>query len=149
VKGIFHYLELNENLSTSGMPTAEQIKEAAEAGVQVVINLALTTSQGALPGEERLVEELGMKYIHIPVEWNNPTRQNLDDFFAAMDEHKDQKLLVHCQANYRVTCFVALYRILRQDRDRDESFAMMNKMWNPEDFPVWQAFIDETLSHRS
>ena len=46
MKGIYHYLELNENLFTSGMPTAEQMREAAEAGVQIVVNLALATSQG-------------------------------------------------------------------------------------------------------
>jgi protein tyrosine phosphatase (PTP) superfamily phosphohydrolase (DUF442 family) len=149
MKGIFHYLDLEDNLSSSGMPTAEQMQEVAEAGVQVVVNLALTTSQGALPDEQKLVESLGMKYIHIPVEWNNPTRQNLDDFFAAMDEHREQKKLVHCQANYRVTCFVTLYRILRQGWNKDEAFAVMNKMWNPEDFPVWQKFIDENLTRVS
>ena len=146
MKGIYHFLQLNENLASSGMPTAEQMKEAAEAGVQLVINLALTTSQGALENEDKLVESLGMKYIHIPVEWDNPTRQNLEDFFAAMREHRDNKVLVHCQANYRVTAFVTLYRILREGWDRDEAFAVMNRMWNPEDFPVWQKFIDENLS---
>ncbi|HEX5838968.1 MAG TPA: protein tyrosine phosphatase family protein [Anaerolineales bacterium] len=149
MKGIYHYLELTENLLTSGMPTAEQMKEAAEAGVQVVVNLALATSQGALPEEEKLVQSLGMKYIHIPVEWNNPTRQNLDDFFTTLESHPDEKMLVHCQANYRVTCFVTLYRILRQGWDKDEAFAVMNKMWNPEDFPVWQQFIDENLARGS
>jgi uncharacterized protein (TIGR01244 family) len=145
MKGIYHFLQLNENLYSSGMPTAEQMKEAAEAGVQVVINLALTTSQGALENEDQLVKSLGMKYIHIPVEWNNPTRQNLQDFFTAMQEHKGIKMLVHCQANYRVTAFVALYRILREGWNKDEAFAVMNRMWNPEDFPVWQKFIDENL----
>jgi uncharacterized protein (TIGR01244 family) len=145
MKGIYHFLQLNENLYSSGMPTAEQMKEAAEAGVQVVINLALTTSQGALENEDQLAESLGMKYIHIPVEWNNPTRQNLQDFFTAMQEHEEIKMLVHCQANYRVTAFVALYRILREGWNKDEAFAVMNRMWNPEDFPVWQKFIDENL----
>lgn len=149
MKEIYHFLELNENLLTSGMPTAEQMKEVAQAGVQVVVNLALATSQGALPEEEKLVRTLGMEYIHIPVEWGNPTRQNLDDFFSTMEAHSDAKMLVHCQANYRVTCFVTLYRILRQGWSKEDAFAVMNKMWNPEDFPVWQQFIDENLAHSS
>jgi len=149
MKGIYHFLQLNENLYSSGMPTAEQMKEAAEAGVQVVINLALSSSQGALENEDQQVESLGMKYIHIPVEWNNPTRQNLEDFFSAMEEHKDARILVHCQANYRVTAFVTLYRILREGWDKQEAFAVMNRMWNPEDFPVWQKFIEENISPAS
>jgi uncharacterized protein (TIGR01244 family) len=128
------------------MPTAEQMKEAAEAGVQVVINLALKTSPGALAEEDAIVESLGMQYIHIPVEWNQPTKQNLDDFFAAMDERKESKILVHCQANYRASSFVMLYRVLRLGWDKEDAIPVMEKIWNPEDFPVWQRFIEENLS---
>ena len=146
MKDIYNYQFLNDKLSSSGMPTAEQMKEVAEAGTQVVINLALTTSPGALPNEGSLVESLGMKYIHIPVEWNNPTKQNLDDFFTAMDEHKEEKVLVHCQANYRVSAFIMLYRVLRLGWKKQAAIPIMEKMWNPEDFPVWQKFIDDQLA---
>jgi len=149
MKDIYNYQYLNENLSSSGMPTAEQMKEVADEGVQVVINLALRTSPGALPNEDSVVESLGMKYIHIPVEWNSPTKQNLDDFFAAMDDHKQEKVLVHCQANYRASSFVMLYRVLRLGWKKEDAIPVMEKMWNPEDFPVWQKFIDENLPDRS
>ena len=149
MKEIYNYQFLNENLSSSGMPTAEQMKEVAEAGTQVVINLALVTSPGALPKEDAVVESLGMKYIHIPVEWNNPTKQNLDDFFAAMDEHKEEKVLVHCQANYRASAFVMLYRVLRLRWKKEDAIPIMEKMWNPEDFPAWQTFVDENLKNHS
>jgi uncharacterized protein (TIGR01244 family) len=149
VKDIYNYQFLNEKLSSSGMPTAEQMKEIADAGVQVVINLALLTSQGALPEEDHVVESLGMKYIHIPVEWNNPTKQNLDDFFTALDEHAEEKVLVHCQANYRASSFVMLYRVLRLGWKKEEAIPAMEKMWNPEDFPVWQKFIDENLDEKA
>jgi protein tyrosine phosphatase (PTP) superfamily phosphohydrolase (DUF442 family) len=145
VKDIYNYWFLNEKLSSSGMPTAEQMKEVADAGVQVVINLALKTSPGALPNEDSVVESLGMKYIHIPVEWNNPTRQNLEDFFAAMDEHKEDKVLVHCQANFRASSFIMLYRVVRLGWKKEDAIPVMEKMWNPEDFPIWQKFIDENL----
>jgi protein tyrosine phosphatase (PTP) superfamily phosphohydrolase (DUF442 family) len=145
VKDIYNYQFLNEKLSSSGMPTVEQMKEVAGAGVQVVINLALTTSQGALPNEDSVVKSLGMKYVHIPVEWNNPTKQNLDDFFSTMDEHKEDKVLVHCQANYRASSFVMLYRVLKLGWKKEDAIPVMEKMWNPEDFPIWQHFIDENL----
>ena len=145
MKDIYNYWVYDTKLSSSGMPTAEQMQEAAEAGVQVVINLALTTSPGALPNEAEVVESLGMKYIHIPVEWNNPTRQNLDDFFSAMDQHKEDKMLVHCQANYRASSFIMLYRVLRLGWKKEEAIPVMEKMWNPEDFPVWQKFIEDNL----
>lgn len=145
MKDIYNYQFLNENLSSSGMPTAEQMKEVAEAGTQVVINLAPAIVKDALPNEDSLVKSLGMEYVHIPVEWNKPTKQNLEDFFAAMDEHQGEKVLVHCQANYRASSFVMLYRVLKLGWKKEEAIPVMEKMWNPEDFPVWQNFIDENL----
>lgn len=142
---IYNYLQLNENLSSSGMPTAEQMKEVAEAGVKVVINLALKTSPNALADEDKIVESLGMEYIHIPVQWENPTRQDLEDFFNAMDTHRNQKVHVHCQANYRATAFITLYRVLREGWKQEDALLIMEKIWNPEDFPVWQKFMEESL----
>jgi protein tyrosine phosphatase (PTP) superfamily phosphohydrolase (DUF442 family) len=149
VKDIYNYQFLNENLSSSGMPTADQMKEVAEAGTQVVINLAPHTAQDALPNEEALVESLGMEYVNIPVDWKNPVRQNLDDFFQAMDEHKAEKILVHCQANYRASSFVMMYRVLRLGWKKEDAIPIMEKMWNPEDFPVWHKFIEENLADHS
>jgi uncharacterized protein (TIGR01244 family) len=145
MKDIYNYWYYDEKLSSSGMPTAEQMKSVAEAGVQVVINLALKTSQGALENEDQLVESLGMKYIHIPVEWSEPTRQNLEDFFNAMEAHKDEKVLVHCQANYRASSFIMLYRVHRLGWKKEDAIPVMERMWNPEDFPVWQTFIETNL----
>ena len=92
-----------------------------------------------------MVESLGMQYIHIPVEWSEPTRQNLEDFFAAMEAHKEDHILVHCQANYRASSFIMLYRVLRLGWKKEEAIPIMEKMWNPEDFPVWEKFIQENL----
>jgi protein tyrosine phosphatase (PTP) superfamily phosphohydrolase (DUF442 family) len=131
------------------MPKADQLSDAAQQGVQVVINLAVEDVANGQSEEGELVESLGMKYINVPVVWHEPTRKNLDDFINAMDAHKDQKMLVHCEANYRATGFVALYRILRLGWDQEEAFQDMRKLWNPEKFPVWQKFIDENLPKNS
>src|SRR5512135_24760 len=97
IEEILHFLALNENLLTGGMPTAEQLADAAGAGVQVVINLAMPESEQALKNESSVVEGLGMQYIGIPVAWDHPRRQDLDDFMAAMDAHQDHRVFVHCQ----------------------------------------------------
>ena len=148
MKDIYNYWFYHDKLSNSGMPTAEQMKTIAEAGVNVVINLALKTSQGALENEDTLVQSLGMEYIHIPVEWSEPTRQNLDDFFNALDAHKEEKVFVHCQANYRASSFIMLYRVDRLGWKKEEAIPVMERMWNPEDFPVWQKFLDDNLTDK-
>jgi protein tyrosine phosphatase (PTP) superfamily phosphohydrolase (DUF442 family) len=145
---IYNFLPLSEKLFTGGMPKADQLKDAAEQGVQVVINLALHDIPNALPDEEGLVRSLGMTYINIPVLWNNPTQRNLDEFLDAMDAHKEEKVLVHCEANYRATAFPTLYRILRLGWKPEEAMDVMHQIWNEEKYPVWKKFIEESMDHR-
>ena len=142
---IRNFLALSEDLFTGGMPKADQLIDAAQKGLQTVINLTVADADDALPNERELLDSLGLKYIHIPVEWGNPTKQNLEDFMNAMDTHKESRVLVHCQANYRATGFVTLYRILRLGWKKEDAFQDLRKIWNPEKFPIWQQFIDENL----
>jgi len=145
MKDIYNYLYYNEKLSSSGMPKPEQLKAVADAGVEILINLATSRSEGAIPNEGELVRGLGIEYIHIPVDWNKPTKDDLDDFLSAMGKHKSRSILVHCQANYRATCFVALYRILRLGWKPEEAFVDMHKIWNEEKYPVWKKFIEDAM----
>jgi protein tyrosine phosphatase (PTP) superfamily phosphohydrolase (DUF442 family) len=139
---IYNFLALSKNLFTGGMPKKEQLADAAQRDVDLVINLAPHSVLDALPNEAELVTSLGMQYINIPVIWNTPTRDGLDRF---MDENKDKRILVHCQANFRATAFVALYRILRQGWSAEESMAGMHQIWDAEDYPIWKMFIEENL----
>jgi len=63
---IYNYLFYHDKLSSSGMPTTKQMKSVAEAGVQLVINLAPHDVSNAIPNETEFVESLGMTYINIP-----------------------------------------------------------------------------------
>jgi protein tyrosine phosphatase (PTP) superfamily phosphohydrolase (DUF442 family) len=127
------------------MPKAEQLEDAAQRGVNLVINLAPHEVMDALPGEGELVTSLGMQDINIPVIWNTPTKDGLDRFMDVMDENKDKTILVHCQANFRATAFVALYRILRKGWAAEDAMAGMHKIWDTEDYPIWKMFIEENL----
>jgi len=117
----------------------------AEAGVTFVVNLATNKSEGWNPDEGKTFQQLGVDYLSIPVDWEHPTRKNLDDFMDAMDTHKNSSVLVHCQANYRATGFIALYRILRLGWMKDDALVDVRKIWNPKEYPIWNAFIEENL----
>ena len=146
MKDIYNYLFYNEQLSSSGMPTAEQMKQVAEAGVQVVINLAPHDVPNAIPNESELVKSLGMDYINIPVVWRDPKPEDLIRFMDTMGAHVEKKIHVHCEANYRASSFVMMYRILRLGWKVEDAIQIMEKMWNPEDFPIWKKFLDSQLS---
>ena len=145
MKDIYNYLFYHDKLSSSGMPTAEQMKSVAEAGVQLVINLAPHDVPNAIPDETKLVESLGMQYINIPVNWGTPTRDGLNIFMDAMDASKDKKIHVHCEANFRASAFVAMYRILRLGWKDDEAMVVMHTIWDEDAYPVWKMFIEDAM----
>src|SRR5262245_25053341 len=130
------------------MPTAEQMKEIADAGVQVVINLAPHDVPNTLPNEGELANNLGMEYLNIPVIWRAPESEKLIRFMDMMDAHAGKKIHVHCEANYRASAFIMLYRVLRLGWKKEDAIPVMERMWNPEDFSVWQKFIDDRLNQK-
>ena len=142
---IYNFLRLSDKLYSGGMPKAEQMRAAAERGVEVVINLAPHTVRDALSGEEELVRSLGMHYHNIPVNWATPTKDGLDRFMEIMDHNKDRTIFVHCQANFRATAFIALYRILRQGWKAEDAMDDMHQIWDEEDYPIWKMFIEQTM----
>ena len=142
---IYNYLYYHEKLSSSGMPTVDQMKSVAEAGVELVINLAPHDVPDAIQDEPVLVESLGMQYINIPVNWNTPTRNGLNIFMDVMDDSKDKKIHVHCEANFRASAFITIYRILRLGWESEKAFAVMHTIWDEDAYPVWKMFIEDAI----
>jgi len=149
LENIYNYLKLSDSLFSSGMPTPEQIPSITESGVQVVFNLATSKSEGWMPNEMELMEAQNITYYSIPVDWDDPTMDDLNTFMNTMDRHVHQKILVHCQANYRATCFIALYRYNRLGWSEENAFQDLRKIWNPAEFPIWEKFIKKSLRTQS
>jgi protein tyrosine phosphatase (PTP) superfamily phosphohydrolase (DUF442 family) len=147
VSDIVNYLRIDDALATSGQPTEEELAAAAGEGVEVVINLALHDDpRYSLADEAGTVRSLGMSYIHIPVQFDNPREDELYAFFDAFARHRKHKVLVHCAANKRVTAFLGLYRVIREGWDTDAAFAPMQRIWEPN--PIWASFIRSALAQQ-
>ncbi len=145
VSEIYNYREAAPDLATSGQPREDQLAAIANAGYDVVINLALHNDpRYSLNDEASSVQKLGLEYIHIPVQFAAPTESDLVKFFAAMDRHKHHRVWVHCAANMRVTAFLGLYRRLREGWPEERAFALLREIWQPD--KVWSEFIASQLA---
>jgi protein tyrosine phosphatase (PTP) superfamily phosphohydrolase (DUF442 family) len=137
---IYNYRRLSDLIATAGQPTEEELTTVAEAGFEAVVNLALHGAEYSLPDERKTVESLGMRYVHIPVAWERPTRADLEVFFKVVDELAGQRVFVHCAANKRVSVFMALYRQLRQGWSPDATMPDVLAIWELD--AVWQQFLE-------
>src|ERR1700749_4079327 len=106
---ICNFHKVSDLLACSGQPREGQLASIAGEGYQVVINLGLSDGKYALADEATSIRALGLAYHHIPVQVDNPQLSELQTFVADMKQHKGEKILVHCAANYRASAFTGLY----------------------------------------
>jgi len=137
--GIYNFRRLSPALTTSGQPDEAQFAILHDAGVETVINLALSTSPRALPDEAATLAALGLRYIHIPVEFTAPTEADFEAFATAMDGLGDAPVHVHCAANMRVSAFLYRYRIERLGWTEAQARPDLDAIWEPD--PVWRNFL--------
>jgi len=138
-ESIYNWHRLDERLTTSGQPTEAQLADIHALGIGHVVNLGLHTHEMALPDEAASAAALGMTYIHIPVDFQNPTEADFTRFCDVMDVLKDRPVHVHCIANYRVSAFLYRYRRDVVGMDEGRARADLEKLWQPTE--VWAAFI--------
>jgi protein tyrosine phosphatase (PTP) superfamily phosphohydrolase (DUF442 family) len=77
---IYNWRRLDDRITTSGQPTEQQLAGIQALGVRHIINLGLHSHEKALPDEAASVGRLGMTYIHIPVNFQNPTDEDFGKF---------------------------------------------------------------------
>jgi protein tyrosine phosphatase (PTP) superfamily phosphohydrolase (DUF442 family) len=140
---ITDFLQLTPALATAGQPSLAELAELQQAGYEVVINLATPASPNAVPDEAAQVQRMGMEYIAVPVVWENPTAQNLADFFTAMNQAQQKKVFVHCARNMRVSAFMYLYRVLVLKWSDEQAAPDLLKIWQPNE--TWTRFIAEMV----
>jgi protein tyrosine phosphatase (PTP) superfamily phosphohydrolase (DUF442 family) len=141
MEDIRNFMVVGDRLATAGQPTEQQLREVASAGYRVDINLGLLDPRYCLPDEAGLAGSLGMRYHHIPVQFDAPTRADFELFATVMDANAVEKTFVHCAANYRVSAFVALYGELRLGWTRDQADAHIRKVWEPDE--TWSRLLLE------
>lgn len=139
---ITNYFQMTDRVATSGQPTPEQFAAIAEAGYEVIINLAMPDGENALPNEGYIVTSLGMTYVHIPVPWESPDLSHLTRFMGVMTSVEPAKTWIHCVVNARVSAFNYHYLKVRQGLAEEECESPLLKKWRPEMQPVWKSFLE-------
>lgn len=140
---IRNFYRISDTIATSGQPTAEEFKLIKKSGFDAVINLALPDSPHAINNEATIVNQSGMDYLHIPVDFKSPKISDLDIFFDTMEKYRDKKLFIHCAMNMRVSAFIFLYKIIKQQWPVQKAIQDLHAVWTPDE--IWQKFLDSTL----
>ena len=140
---ITNYRRVNERLITGGQPNEAQLQSAAAEGFTTVINLATIDPRYSLEDEAGLVRSLGLAYHHIPVEWENPQESDFAAFETVVQGLAEEKTLIHCAANFRVTAFYSLYALKHLDWSESQADEFRASIWAGSDYPIWEKFVGD------
>ena len=95
---------------SGGQPTEDNLKQAKDQGVKVVVNLRTEGEKAEFDFEEKAATDLGMKYVNIPINGRTGdglTEENakkLGEILAAADK----PVLLHCASGQRVGALLTL-----------------------------------------
>jgi len=136
---ITNFRQYNDQFASAGQPTREQFQVIADQGFERIVYIAFTNNNNALADADQVVKALGMEYMQVPVDFDNPLPDDFYAFADSMQRNTDKKTLLHCQVNARATAFSFLYRVIYDDVSVEEAKADMNTVWQPN--AVWRDFI--------
>jgi len=143
IEEIYNYLQIEDRFATSGQPNEHQFGLIRDAGYEIVVNLApKSVLENSLTDEDALLEKLGITYIHIPVDFFNPTEDDYSKFVSSLEENVGRKVWVHCAANMRVSAFTYRYRRAVLGEDKITAGADLHEIWEP--LGVWKTFIEKS-----
>lgn len=136
---VLNFYKYNEYISLSGLPEKKDFQDMKKEGYEIVISLCMPSDSKTLENEEAILTELGLTYIHIPVDYETPKLKDYQLFESLLDAFKGKKLWIHCTKNYRVSAFMYLYGGAYYDR------TLLEKFWTPNE--TWEAFVSMRKKH--
>ena len=143
VEKAYNYRLVNSKVAPSGRVEPQQLAQLGGEGFEVVINLLSESSPYAVAGERQSVEDQGIEYLYLPVDFAAPTLEDYGQFRQLMQRAGDRKLLIHCAANFRVSAFYSRYAIETGRWSPAQADQFMLSVWQPGEHPPWPQWLEQ------
>ncbi|WP_375038192.1 protein tyrosine phosphatase family protein [Acinetobacter sp. RW6] len=131
---------IHEHLFSSAQPSIEQLKLIKEYGCSTVINLALSNAPNHIENEDRICLDLGLNYIHIPIDWETPSAEQCLLVLDLINHLVQNEIVwIHCTKNDRASCLMYVYRQFYMNMDMPTSQDLLHEIWEPNE--TWTGLI--------
>jgi RimJ/RimL family protein N-acetyltransferase len=99
----------------------------------------MPTSPGALADEAELAERAGLRYLHLPIDFETPELEQAARLFDELQSAEGEPVFVHCALNKRVSALLSAYRMVVGGVPSHEARADLHAIWQPN--PTWQRYV--------
>ena len=112
--GIVNFTKVDAVVACGGATETSALDGLAKDGFKSVINLRLATEANAnIELNAAHAKSLGLNYIHIPFNGQQPDPKAVDQFLAAIANKANQPVYVHCGSASRVGSMWMVKRVLQ------------------------------------
>lgn len=127
------YFQYNEMLASGAQPSVDQLEALKEQGFEAIVNISPVSAKNALYHEAQIVEQLGMDYVHFPVDCSNLRAVHYHTFKGIMAGLEGKKTFVHCGGNIKSSNLLHMYHVLEKGANEEDSFKTLKKIQSPEE----------------
>ena len=133
------FRRLSPLLASAGQPDPSGIEAIGRAGFKHLINLALPTSPGALADEAALAARAGLRYVHLPIDFDVPEPAQATRLFEELANASHEPVFVHCAKNMRVSALLSAYRMVLGGVPCAVARADLHAIWQPNQ--TWRHYV--------
>lgn len=124
---IRNFLKVTPEFCTGGQPRVEHFEQLKKDGVKAVLNLRQPSEHRA-EEEQEAVKQAGLKYFNIPVNYQSPTEESVDEFLRITDDASNRPMFIHCTAAIRVGAYWLIRRVVRDGLTYEAALAEARKV---------------------
>jgi tyrosine-protein phosphatase SIW14 len=109
--GVGNFHQVNDRLYRGAQPTEEGFKRLAQLGVRIVMDLRRPEERSNV--EQKVVQSLGMRYVHLPMKGRRfPSDADILRALTIFNDSSTTPVFVHCrEGKDRTGAVIACYRI--------------------------------------
>jgi len=112
--GIVNFTKVDAVVACGGATETSALDGLAKDGFKTVINLRMPTEAGVnLEQNAAHAKELGLKYVNIPFNGQQPDPKAVDQFLATIADKTNQPVYIHCGSASRVGSMWLVKRVLQ------------------------------------
>ncbi|MGA7953660.1 MAG: protein tyrosine phosphatase family protein [Gloeobacterales cyanobacterium] len=120
--------KITHDLAIAGQIGPEQLQQIAQEGFKSVLNLQTPDEKGFLINEQQQVEDLGLRYVHMPIALDAINHNGITTQVLQQIAELTKPVLVHCSSDVRAAAMVLMYIATRQGVPLDKALQQAEKL---------------------
>jgi uncharacterized protein (TIGR01244 family) len=144
-------IKINDRLTSGKQPSEEMLRKLQQQGYKTVINLR-TSGEEDMPmspvEEGRIVHDLDMEYVHIPISSEEGPKAEQVDRFREEVEQRQAPIFTHCHRGKRSGALSLIHVALQENMTGEQAYDRAEELGYECDVPKLKEFFINYIDKR-